>query len=56
MISSTIGAFGRLDVLVNDAGIFIGRRPEEMALGDWHKVFSTNLTGAFIAHKRHIQI
>lgn len=49
MISSTIGAFGRLDVLVNNAGIFIGGRPEEMTLADWHKVFSTNLTGAFIA-------
>jgi 2-deoxy-D-gluconate 3-dehydrogenase len=49
MVTTTVDRLGRLDILVNNAGIFIGGRPEEMTLTDWHKVFSTNLTGAFIA-------
>ena len=49
MVAATIGAFGRLDILINNAGINIGRRPEEMSLAEWNNVLATNLTGAFIA-------
>ncbi len=49
MVTATIGAFDRLDILINNAGINIGRRPEEMALAEWNNVLATNLTGAFIA-------
>jgi 2-deoxy-D-gluconate 3-dehydrogenase len=49
MVAATVAAFGRLDVLINNAGIGIGKRPEEIAVAEWNELFATNLTGAFIA-------
>lgn len=36
--------YGRLDVLVNNAGILRDRTFKKMALEDWHQVINTNLT------------
>jgi 2-deoxy-D-gluconate 3-dehydrogenase len=49
MVTATLAAFGRLDVLINNAGIGIGKRPEELLLTEWNELLATNLTGAFIA-------
>ncbi|MFZ3234263.1 MAG: SDR family oxidoreductase [Stellaceae bacterium] len=35
--------------LINNAGIGIGKRPEELALAEWNGLLATNLTGAFVA-------
>ncbi len=39
--------FGRLDVLVNNAGIGVFRPVREMALDEWKDTIGTNLSGAF---------
>ncbi|MCW5749916.1 MAG: glucose 1-dehydrogenase [Alphaproteobacteria bacterium] len=39
----------RLDILINNAGINIRKRPEEYALAEWRQILDTNLTSAFIA-------
>jgi NAD(P)-dependent dehydrogenase (short-subunit alcohol dehydrogenase family) len=39
---------GRLDILVNSAGINIRKPSVEFALDDWRKVLDINLTGTFI--------
>jgi 2-dehydro-3-deoxy-D-gluconate 5-dehydrogenase len=41
--------FGRLDVLVNNAGIARGGRPQSLSLSDWNAVLQVNLTAALIA-------
>src|SRR5436853_2149531 len=38
---------GRLDILINNAGIIRDRTMKKMSDDDWHSVFRTNLDGAF---------
>jgi 2-deoxy-D-gluconate 3-dehydrogenase len=39
--------FGRLDILINNAGINIRKTPQDLTAQDWHRVIDSNLTGAF---------
>ncbi len=50
-VRTTIEAFGRLDGLVNNAGIGIKRPIEALSLDEWNRVIATNLTGAFLCTK-----
>ncbi len=43
--------FGRIDVLVNNAGIERYRRPEEYTADDWSAITDTNLRAAFLCAK-----
>jgi NAD(P)-dependent dehydrogenase (short-subunit alcohol dehydrogenase family) len=48
---------GRIDVLVNNAGIAIRRPTVDLTLEDWNKVIDVNLTGVFLccrAAARHM--
>ena len=47
-VEATVSQFGRIDVLINNAGISWGAPIEEMQLEDWNKVIDTNLTGTFL--------
>ena len=40
--------FGRIDILINNAGISWGAPVESMTLEQWNKVIETNLTGTFL--------
>jgi NAD(P)-dependent dehydrogenase (short-subunit alcohol dehydrogenase family) len=48
VLDRTMAAYGRVDVLVNNAGISWGAEPEQMPLDKWQRVIDTNLTGAFL--------
>ncbi|MFI4948156.1 MAG: SDR family NAD(P)-dependent oxidoreductase [Alphaproteobacteria bacterium] len=47
LIDETVARFGRLDLLVNNAGMSIRKPPQDYAIGEWQAVLDTNLTGAF---------
>ena len=48
VIDATVERFGQIDILINNAGVSWGERPEQMTLAQWQKVIDINLTGAFI--------
>jgi len=39
---------GRLDILINNAGMNIRKPPHELSLAEWHRVLDTNLTSAYL--------
>ncbi len=47
VVEDTLETFGRLDVLVNNAGIFPTATLEEMTAEEWQRVIDVNLTGVF---------
>jgi gluconate 5-dehydrogenase len=48
VVDATLAKFGRIDILINNAGVSWGASVEEMTLEQWDKVLSTNLTGTFL--------
>lgn len=50
-ISETIRQFGRLDVLINNAGTDVTLPIEELSFDDWDRVVRTNLYGPFLLTK-----
>jgi len=47
-VNDTVSRFGRIDVLINNAGATWGAPVEAMRLEHWNKVIETNLTGTFL--------
>jgi 2-deoxy-D-gluconate 3-dehydrogenase len=47
-IASAAERFGRLDILINNAGTSVRKQPQDLSAADWHLVIDTNLTSAFL--------
>lgn len=50
-IDETVGRYGRIDVLINNAGTDVTCSIEELSYGDWDRVIRTNLYGPFLLSK-----
>jgi NAD(P)-dependent dehydrogenase (short-subunit alcohol dehydrogenase family) len=46
-VAETLGHFGRVDVLVNNAGCNIRKPATDVSWSDWNEIVDTNLRGAF---------
>ena len=51
MVDDALARWGRLDVLVNNAGTNIRKRPEDLSLEEWGTVLNINLTAAFLCSR-----
>ncbi len=49
MVAETIRRHGRLDILINNAGMSIRKQPQDYTLAEWREVIDSNLTSAFLA-------
>jgi 3-hydroxybutyrate dehydrogenase len=47
-VASTIKAFGKVDILISNAGVQIVKPVEEFSLGEWKKMLAIHLDGAFL--------
>jgi NAD(P)-dependent dehydrogenase (short-subunit alcohol dehydrogenase family) len=56
MIKATMDKFGRLDILINNAGIAVHKPTTEVTTEEWRNIVDTNLTSAFIASREAMKI
>jgi NAD(P)-dependent dehydrogenase (short-subunit alcohol dehydrogenase family) len=49
-----VGRYGGLDVLVNNAGIYLGKAFEDTSLSDWNTICAVNLTGVILGTRHSL--
>ena len=56
VLDETVKRFGRLDILVNSAGMVLIADVEQITLEDWRKVHAVNLDGTFLGCKHGVRV
>ncbi len=54
VVAETVKLYGKLNILVNNAGISLGADVEDTSLEDWNRVMAVNVTGVFLGMKHAI--
>jgi meso-butanediol dehydrogenase/(S,S)-butanediol dehydrogenase/diacetyl reductase len=52
----TVDEFGRLDIMVNNAGIITQTPIVEMSVADWNRIFDVNVVGTFLGCREAAKI
>lgn len=47
-VARTVDRFGRIDILINNAGVAGAAASEDLAEAEWDRILDTNLKGAFL--------
>ena len=53
-VDAAVQRYGKLNVLVNNAGILLRKTIEEMAVEEWDRIMAINLKGVFLGTKHAI--
>lgn len=56
MVSKTVSAFGRIDILFNNAGIYLEKKAEDTSEEELDAVLDVNLKGTFMVSKYAIPV
>ena len=56
LIERTVAAYGRLDVLVNCAGVELTKKITDTSEAEWDRLMSVNLKGVFLCSKAAIPV
>lgn len=51
LVRTALDSFGRLDVLVNNAGLAMARDSAELTLEDWRRAVDVNMTSVFLCSR-----
>lgn len=54
IIDATVKKFGKIDVLINNAGIAVMGKIEEISTASWHQQMATNIDGVFFCTREAI--
>lgn len=54
VLAKIIQRYGKLNILINNAGISLGKTIEETSLEEWNDIMNTNATGTFLGMKAAI--
>ena len=54
VVAEVVGTHGRIDALVNNAGISGSAQPDPHNLESWHTLMNVNATGVFLGHRNII--
>ncbi|MBW3631854.1 MAG: SDR family oxidoreductase, partial [Chloroflexi bacterium] len=56
MARAAIDAYGRIDALVNNAGLFTAKPWDDLTLADWRERFAVNVDGTYLATKAVVPV